>query len=105
LQAAAAPELADRWNSGNYDLGEAEAIADIGCIRDALRALASLFDSDAGNRWCRNLYACASELAFEEDRTISTHAAKRAAQAHTAMVKAARELDGALDRYDQGLSW
>jgi len=105
LLAAAAVELADRWNSGNYDLGEAEAVADIGCIRDALRSLAGLFDSDAGDRWCRNLYDCASDMAFGEDQRISAHAAKRADQAHTAMVKAVRELDGVLDRYDQGLSW
>jgi hypothetical protein len=105
LLAAAAAELADRWNSGNYDLGEAEAVADIGCIRDALRSLAGLLDPDAGSPWCRSLHDCASDLAFEEGRTISVHAAKRAAQAHTAMVKAVRELDEMLDRCDQGLSW
>ena len=105
LLAAAAAELASRWNSGNYDLGDAEAIADISCIRDAFRSLAGLLDPDEGNPWCRNLYDCASDLAFEEGRTISAHAAKRAAQAHTATIKAVRELDGVLDRYDQGLSW
>jgi hypothetical protein len=105
LLATAAAELARRWNSGNYDLGGAEAIADIGCIRDTLRSLAGLFDSDAGNPWCRNLYDCASDLASEDGRPVSAHAAKRADEAHMAMVKAVRELDGVLDRYDQGLSW
>jgi hypothetical protein len=105
LLAAAAAELAGRWDSGNYDLGDAEAVADIGRIRDALRSLAGLLNPDAGNSWCRNLYDCASDLAFEQDRRISAHAAKRAAEAHTAMAKAVRELDGVLDRCDQGLSW
>jgi hypothetical protein len=105
LLAAAATELASRWNSGNYGLSEAEADTDIDCTRDTLPSLARLLDPDAGNRWCRNLYECASDPAFQEDGTISAHAARRAAQAHTAMVKAAREFDGVLDRHDQGLSW
>jgi hypothetical protein len=105
LLAAAAAELADRWTSGNYDLGEGEAVTDIGCIRDAVWSLAGLLNPDAGNLWWRNLYECASDLAFEEDRTVSAHAAKRAAEAHTALIKAVRELDGMLDGNDQGLSW
>jgi hypothetical protein len=105
LLAAAAAELARRWDNGSYDLGEAEAVADIGCIRDTIRSLAGLLDSDAGNQWCRNLYDCASGLASEEGRPISVHAAKRADEAHAAMAKAVRELNEMLDRHDQGLSW
>jgi hypothetical protein len=102
LLAAAAAELADRWNSGSYDLGEADAVTDIGCVRDALKSLAGLFDPESDEPF-RNLYDWACELA--EGRVVSGHAAERAAEAHTAMVKAVRELDGVLDRYDQGPSW
>jgi len=105
LLAAVATELASRRNSGNDGLGEAEADTDIERTRDTLRSLARLLGPDAGNPWCLNLYKCASGLAFREDGTISAHAARRGARAHTAMVKAAREFDGGLDRHDQGLSW
>ena len=61
LLAAAAAELADRWNSGNYDLGEADAVTDISRIRDALRSLAGLFDPESVEPY-RNLYDWACEL-------------------------------------------
>jgi hypothetical protein len=102
LLAAAAAELADRWNSGNYDLGEADAVADIGCISDALRSLAGLLDPKSDEPY-RNLYDWARDLA--EDRVFSAHAAKRAAQAHAALTRAPGELGRALDRYDQGYGW
>jgi hypothetical protein len=103
LLAAAAAELARRWGkSGDYEFDEADAVADLGCIRDALRSLAGLLDEDNDQPYY-NLHDWARGLA--DDRVISEHAAKRATQTHAALVKAVRELDGALDRHDQGLSW
>src|SRR5260370_38054017 len=99
LLAAAAAELADPWDSGSYHLGEADAVSDIGCIRDALRSLADLFDPQSDEPF-RNLYDWAYALA--EDRVVSGHAAKRAARAATTIARAAGELGRALDRADQG---
>jgi hypothetical protein len=102
LLAAAAAELVGRWNSGNYDLGQADAVTDIGCIRDALGSLAGLFDPESNEPY-RNLYDWACELA--EDRLASGHAAARAAQVGAAVARAAGELSRALDRTDQGYGW
>ena len=102
LLAAAAAELAGRWNSGNYDLGSDDAVTDLGCIRDALRSLAGLFDPESDEPY-RNLYDWACDLA--EDRLVSAHAAKRTAEVHAAVARAAGELGRALDRSDQGYSW
>ena len=102
LLAAAAAELADRWSSGNYDLGEADAVTDIGCIRDALRSLAGLFDPESHEPF-HNLYDWAFEAA--EDRLVSGHAATRAAQAGAAVARAVGELGRALDRTDRGYGW
>jgi hypothetical protein len=102
LLAAAAAELADRWNSANYDLGDADAVTDIGCVRDALRSLAGLFDPDSDEPF-RDLYDWACELA--EGQLVSGHAATLAAEADAAVARAASELDRALDRTNRGHGW
>lgn len=99
LLAAAAAELAGRWDSGDYDLGEADALAGIGCIRDALRLLAGLFDP-ASDQPFVNLYDMSAGLAGL--RAVSAHAADRSVRAHAAMRRAVNELDRALDRFDRG---
>src|SRR5260370_24477609 len=43
LLAAAAAQLADRWNTGSYHLGEADAVSDIRCSRDAHSPPSDLF--------------------------------------------------------------
>jgi hypothetical protein len=102
LLAAAAAELARRWGkSGDYEFDEADAVADLGCICDALRSLAGLLDEDSDQPYY-NLHDWARGLAG--DQVISAHAGKRATQAHIAMARAADELGYALDRYDQGFA-
>jgi len=97
LLAAAADELARRWASGDYDLDDADALADLAHPRDALGSLAALFDDDRKNP-APNLYDLACDLADEE--MASRHAAKRAAHAGDALGRGAGELARALNRYD-----
>jgi hypothetical protein len=102
LLVAAAAELARRWaESNHYDFDEHDAVADLGCLRDALASLASVLDPDSESSHY-NLHDWARGLA--DDRAASVHAGKRATQAHVALATAARELGHALDRFDQGFA-
>lgn len=101
LLAAAAAELARRWASGDYDLDDANALADLAHLRDGLGSLTSLFDEDSTNLG-PNLYDLADRLA--DDGMASRHAAKRAAHAGNALKRAVRELARALDCYDDGFA-
>jgi hypothetical protein len=102
LLAAAAAELARRWaESNHYDFNECNAVADLGCVRDALRSLASVLDPDSDSSHY-NLHDWARGLA--DDREVSVHAGKRATETHIALARAAHELEDALDRFDQGFA-
>ena len=102
LLAAAAAKLARRWASGDYDLDDADALADLAHLRDALGSLAALFDDDSKNP-APNLYDLACDLAEEE--MASRYDAKRAAHAGDALGRAAGELARALDRGGDGYAW
>ena len=102
LLAAAAADLARRWASGDYDLDDANALADLAHLRDAMGSLATLFDDDSTNS-APNLYDHAGGLAEEE--MASRYAAKRASHAGDALGRAVGELARALDRGDDGRAW
>jgi hypothetical protein len=102
LLAAAAAELARRWVSGDHDLDDANALADLAHLRGALGSLTGLFDDDSANP-APNLYDLACDLA--DDGMASRHAAKPAAHAGNALKWAAGEPARALDRYDDVFAW